>query len=205
MNLSDFLGSGGGPDVWASGKTVQQYAYVVSPADLEIYQRKTATGSGATDPYSDTTNYRPVSIDRLSSISNAWSGGAWTNPGVDSSFVGANTAAPTLAAGVRTALLSVTGKGSLDFCAMIKGGTQTISGTFRAEIVVDGRSVFDATFGTPGNYNYAILHGGAAGSSGNIAPIFMPCPFSNSLQVYITSSSGTNRIQFMSAYRGVQS
>ena len=160
-NLSDFLNSGGGAVPWVSGATVKQYAYVISPTDLEIYQRKTATGSGATDPYSDTTNYRPVSVERLSSISNAWSGGSWTVSGVMGAFAGANSSNAALGAGARTLMLSAAGKGSLDFCALAKWGTSAISGTFRAEIVVDGRTILDTTFGTPSNNSFAVLNGWA--------------------------------------------
>jgi hypothetical protein len=44
---------------WASGTTYQQYANVVSPANGGTYRRKTAAGSGTTDPSLDTTNYAP--------------------------------------------------------------------------------------------------------------------------------------------------
>ena len=206
-NLSDFLSSSSGASVWVSGATVQQYAYVVSPIDWEIYQRKTATGSGTTDPFYDTTNYRPVSVERLSSISNAWSGGAWTNVGVTSSFGGALSSNAALGAGVRTLMLSATGKGSLDFCALAKWGTNAISGTFRAEVIVDGRTILDVNYSTPANHNYAVLHGAVAGTSGVIGAVFMPCPFSSSMQVYVTSSAGVGGgvITFSSAYRGIQS
>lgn len=207
--LAKILGQGGGGlDVWASGKTVVQFDYVISPTDSEIYQRKTATGSGATDPYNDATNYRPVSIARLSSISNAWSGGAWTNNGTDFSFAGAVASAPNLPAGARTSVLSASGKGSLDFAALSKSGTSTISGTIRAEIIVDGRTILDTTFATPGNNNFAVLHGWAGPVGGallNTTP--MACPFSQSMQIYVTSSAGVaaNIMYFSYAMRGYQS
>ena len=205
--LAKILGQGGGGlDVWASGKTVVQFDYVISPTDSEIYQRKTATGSSATDPYNDATNYRPVSVERLSSISNAWSGGAWTNNGTSFSFAGAVASAPNLPAGARTSVLSASGKGSLDFAALSKPGTATISGTIRAEIIVDGRTILDTTFATPGNYNFAVLHGWA----GPVGPSVlntnaMACPFSSSLQVFLTASAGTSVLQFAYALRGIQS
>lgn len=205
---SVFSGGGGGAAPWVSGATVKQYAYVISPTDSEIYQRKTATGSGTTDPYNDTTNYRPVSIARLSSISNAWSGGAWTASGGASTFAGANSSSAALGAGARTLMLSAAGKGSLDFCALAKLGTNAISGTFRAEIVVDGRTILDTTFGTPSNFNFAVLNGWA-GSVGGAVLTTTPaqCPFSKELQVYVTSSAGTgvNVLTFASAIRGIQS
>lgn len=206
--LSTFIGGASGAKPWVSGATVKQYAYVVSPIDLEIYQRKTATGSGTTDPFYDTTNYRPVSVERLSSISNAWSGGSWTVSGVAGAFAGANSSSAALGAGVRTLMLSVAGKGSLDFCALAKWGTSAISGTFRAEIVVDGRTILDTTFGTPSNNSFAVLNGWA-GPVGAALLTTTPaqCPFSKELQVYVTSSAGTgvNVFAFASAIRGIQS
>ena len=206
--LSTFIGGASGAKLWVSGMTAKQYAYVISPTDLEIYQRKTATGSGATDPYSDTTNYRPVSIARLSSISNAWSGGSWTVSGVDGVFSGAKSSSAALGAGVRTLMLSAAGKGSLDFCALAKWGTGATSGTFRAEIVVDGRTILDTTFGAPGNNSFAVLNGWA-GPVGAAVLTTTPaqCPFSSSLQVYVTSSAGTGVgvFTFASAIRGIQS
>ena len=205
-NLSDFLSSGGGAAPWVSGATVKQYAYVISPTDMEIYQRKTATGSGTTDPFYDTTNYRPVSIARLSRITNGWSGGAWTNNGAFFSFAGVIASNPNLPAGARTSVLSASGKGSLDFAALAKPGTSPIPGTIRAEIIVDGRTILDTTFATPGNNNFAVLHGWAGPVGGallNTTP--MACPFSSSLQVFLTSSAGTSIPNFAYALRGVQS
>ena len=206
-NISQFF-NGGGVAPWVSGATVKQYAYVISPTDLEIYQRKTATGSGATDPYNDTTNYRPVSIARLSSISNAWSGGTWSATGGASAFAGANASNAALGAGVRTLMLSAAGKGSLDFCALAKWGAGVTSGTFRAEISVDGRSILDTTFGTPSNNSFAVLNGwaGPVGAA-VLTTTRAQCPFSKELQVYVTSSAGAGVgvFAFASAIRGIQS
>lgn len=212
-NLSDFLYSGaGGAKPWVSGAAVQQYAYVVSPNDLEIYQRKTATGSGTTDPYSDTTNYRPVSIDRLSSITNGWSaGGAWTNTGSTSigNFAGVTTSTPTLNAGVRTLVWNANGKGNVDFVSLIKIGTSAPTGTFRAELVVDGRTIFDATFSAPPSSatHFVVVAGGLSSPATNnpLTPLFMPCPFSKSFEFYVTASVSTTAINANIAIRGVQS
>jgi hypothetical protein len=58
--------------LWVSGNTYAQYAVVLSPADnLRMYRRKTASGSGTTDPKSDTTNYvltTPTSLTLLATI-----------------------------------------------------------------------------------------------------------------------------------------
>jgi hypothetical protein len=47
--------------LWVSGVSVNQNAAVISPADRRTYRRKTATGSGTTDPSLDTTNYVLIS------------------------------------------------------------------------------------------------------------------------------------------------
>lgn len=47
--------------LWVSGASVAQNAAVISPADRRTYRRKTATGSGSTDPSLDTTNYVLIS------------------------------------------------------------------------------------------------------------------------------------------------
>lgn len=54
--------------LWVSGATVAQYAHVQSPADGQLYVRITATGSGATDPANDATNYRPAGGRAIKSI-----------------------------------------------------------------------------------------------------------------------------------------
>ena len=206
--LSTFIGGASGAKPWVSGAVIKRYAYVISPTDSEIYQRKTATGSGATDPYNDATNYRPVSVERLSSISNAWSGGSWTVSSVVGAFAGANSSSAALGAGVRTLMLSAAGKGSLDFCALAKWGANAISGTFRAEIIVDGRSILNTTFGTPSDTSFAVLNGwaGPVGAA-VLTTTRAQCPFSKELQVYVTSSAGTSQyaFTFASAIRGIQS
>ncbi len=64
---SDVLGSGAKP--WVSGKTYKQGVVVLSPADnYQAYVRIGATGAGATDPASDTTNYRPFGGRAIKSI-----------------------------------------------------------------------------------------------------------------------------------------
>ena len=176
------------------------------------YQRKTATGSGATDPYSDTTNYRPVSIARLASITNGWSsGGAWTNAASSSvsDFVGTIRTQPTLNAGVRTLVWNANGKGNVDFIALIKIGTSAPTGTFRAELVVDGRTIFDATFSAPPSSvtSFVVIAGGLSSPSTTnpLSPLFMSCPFSKSFEFYVTASVGTTAIYANLAVRGVQS
>lgn len=189
INLTEIIGGAGGIKPWVSGATIKRYAYVVSPTDLEVYQRKTATGSGATDPYSDTTNYRPASFDRVSSITNAWSAGG-TSPGSASDFLGYVTApTPAFSAGVRTAVLNISGRSSLRFFAVQAGAA--VSGSVRLEILLDGRTVFDVTssaYTASGNFSIGAGYVAGALSSVNI-PGFDDFRCSNSLQVYITCSN----------------
>lgn len=48
--------------LWSSGVTVPQNANVISPLDRQTYRRKTAAGSGTTDPALDPANYVLVSV-----------------------------------------------------------------------------------------------------------------------------------------------
>ena len=67
MNLDYLLG--GTAPLWASGETYDQYQVVKSPAASgALYIRTTSAGSGATDPASDTTNYRPYIARAIKSI-----------------------------------------------------------------------------------------------------------------------------------------
>ena len=67
MNL-DALLAGTAP-LWASGETYDQYQVLKSPAAAgALYIRITAAGSGATDPASDSTNYRPFLGRAIKSI-----------------------------------------------------------------------------------------------------------------------------------------
>lgn len=140
-NYTDYWGSAGGAiDTWFSGKTVKQYQLVTSPADGEVYKRKTATGSGTTDPADDTTNYRPVSYTRTAAIVG---GGMISAAGtVGNCFVGATkNVVGALAVGARTNVLSVTGRGSIDYLAYHKAA----GGDARVEVIIDGVTVMDRT------------------------------------------------------------
>ena len=67
MNLDSLLP--GTAPLWVSGDTYDQYQVVKSPAASgALYMRTTAAGSGATDPASDTTNYRPFIGRAIKSI-----------------------------------------------------------------------------------------------------------------------------------------
>ena len=66
-SLSQF--TGGSTQVWASGITYLQGQIVLSPgSNYQQYVRVTATGSGTTDPSSDSTNYKPLGARPIKSI-----------------------------------------------------------------------------------------------------------------------------------------
>ena len=146
IGFSDVFGGGGGaPKVWASGMTVAKWEAVISPLDGEVYRRKTATGSGTTDPADDLTNYIALSFRRTASVNtpaasvfrNTYTGAIYTANGSVKTTLG------SISAGVRTLALNLSGRGVLTFAAAISavGG----AGNVRFELIVDGRSVLDVS------------------------------------------------------------
>lgn len=206
-NLSDFLG-GGGAKPWVSGMTVAQWQDVISPADGETYRRKTATGNGTTDPSDDRTNYQPVSFDRV--VSQSRNTGTFAGTYLDRMGT-TNKQAPGLAVGVRTSLLSVSGKGEVNFLA-VQNGVYTYGGTQRLEVVVDGVTIFDASGSLGGAaYTNLVAIGGFApietGASPNGNEVFDKVRFSKSLQVFLTASGAATPagyIKLRALYKGYQ-
>ena len=206
MNLSELIGGGGGAAPWVSGATVKQYAYVISPTDMEIYQRKTATGSGATDPYSDTTNYRCVSFDRATAIVAQPSPASFGGGGAIANGFSFSAPNPALSAGVRTSLLSVTGKGAALFYAFSRMGTTTTS-QMRIELIFDGIPIVDVTFAaSSGTLTGSAVFIGSLSSS-NLPAFTLPIKFAKSFQVFATAATTQAANQFVihSAYMGYQS
>ena len=207
MNLSDLFG-GGGAKPWVSGMTVNQWQDVISPADGETYRRKTATGSGTTDPSDDRTNYRPVSFDRV--VSQSRDKGIFVGTYLDRMGT-TNTQAPGLAVNVRTSLLSVSGKGEVNFLA-VQSGVYPYGGTQRLEVIVDGVTIFDAS-GSLGaaSYTNLVAIGGFAPIESSASPrgneVFDKVRFSKSLQVFLTASGAATpagHINFRALYKGYQ-
>ena len=133
-----------GAPLWSSGMTVAQWQEVRSPLDGEIYRRKTATASSATDPADDLTNYIAVSYVRSTTLPLKQS--AWATQASASSTYYAEgivrTAVGVIANGVRTSILSLTGRGGVGFLGL----WQSASGsTFRIEMICDGRTIYDVT------------------------------------------------------------
>ena len=190
-----------------SGMTVNQWQDVISPADGETYRRKTATGSGTTDPSDDRTNYLPVSFDRVvSQYRRVTSGtGVFMDRGGS-----AGTSLPAMSIGARTSLLSVSGKGEVNFLS-VQNSSTTFGGTQRLEVIVDGVSIFDASAALGGAvYTYLIPIGGFApietGATPNGNEVFDRVRFSKSLQVFLTASGAaiTSNLTLRALYKGYQ-
>jgi hypothetical protein len=185
---SDFFTTGVKP--WVSGKNYKQYAFVISPADGEVYIRKTADGSGTTDPADDTTNYRPVSYTRTLALPSVDLIAVSSNPAA--CFIGASrNVVGALAVGARTNVLSVSGRGAIDYLAYHK----TAGGSARLEVIVDGITVMDRTDATYSGTSALIAIGQAsAGSTASNAAAearFDPTgvQFRRSLNVWVTNTA----------------
>lgn len=175
---------------WSSGMTVNRREVVISPADDELYRRITATGGGTTDPADDMTNYVAVSYERTAALQD---GALISGTGATLANTGRGATQAALAAigtSTRTNILSVTGRGCIDYFAFIKAAT----GTTRIEIVCDGRTILDqsATYTTI-TVLLAIGQSGLSGDGGMPFYIATLDPkgveFRRSLQVYLTNTA----------------
>lgn len=175
---------------WASGMTVAQWEVVISPLDGEVYRRITATGGGATDPADDTTNYRAVSFERVSSVSIVTL--TSSNAAVASVFNGVTRVSTgTINVGVRTSILSITGSGRADFLGFFKGA----AGGGTLELFIDGRQVTTGSISASAG-DAALLIGSAAGhyNGTTYSNLYNALPmggvsFRRSLQVFFTPTT----------------
>lgn len=187
LGASSYMDVEGAMRTWASGMTVRKHQKVVSPADNEEYRRITATGGGTTDPADDLTNYRAASFERTDAILGAEMLAAAGNinnacQGATKSIFGA------LGVGVRTSVLSVTGRGCLDYLALAKSA----GGTMRIEVIVDGRTVLDRTDTHSTSLWLRVL--GMASGNGATTNWFIEARYDpagvqirRSLQIYVTA------------------
>jgi hypothetical protein len=66
---------------WNSGQVYEQFSAVISRVDYQTYRRKTASGSSATDPANDPTNWAsltsvpPVGVSRVQGLKGSGTGG----------------------------------------------------------------------------------------------------------------------------------
>lgn len=199
-NISQFIPGGNSIKLWASGVSVAKWETVKSPLDGELYTRKTATGSGTVDPADDITNYFAASFERCGAMlvkptaSFLGNGGQANN---SSYAYGIPRVQPgTISIGTRTMIYSQTGRGALTFLGLYSyPGTRT----WRVEVIIDGRSVHDASYSSTatnsvctliGNVVSGIVPGGSAvsqegfGYQDSLGPLFR-----RSLQIYVTPTT----------------
>jgi hypothetical protein len=209
-NLSTFIGGGGSAKPWASGATVNQYALVISPADQEIYARKTATGSGTTDPADDATNYNAVSYERVLALPTIALGDATSASLYLAKFP--RTTVGAISSGVRTSVLSLSGRGVLNVLGYSKSVTSAGVTNMRFELLIDGRTVLDVTlaFVSGATTQTATLVGIPipANTGGTDFPEYAvspaPLEFRRSAQLFITPSIALPaNTTLVSSYRSV--
>jgi hypothetical protein len=175
------------PPPWASSVPIAKGQWLTSPADNEIYQRIAATGTDTVDPADDLVKYIARSYERTDAILGAEMLAAAGNinnacQGATKSIFGA------LGVGVRTSVLSVTGRGCLDYLALAKSA----GGTMRIEVIVDGRTVLDRTDTHSTSLWLRVL--GMASGNGATTNWFIEArydpagvQFRRSLQIYVTA------------------
>ncbi|MBL8355529.1 MAG: hypothetical protein JNM01_11930 [Delftia acidovorans] len=146
------LGMGGGDaQIWSSSLVVTQGQVVQSPADWEFYKRIAATGSGATDPADDTTNYIAASYRRTLALPSR----APFLTTAAGSYYAANLPAtsPRISQGVRTLIFSATGRGVVGFFGI---GCSN-AGILRVEMIIDGRTVYDSNVTMQGDNGWTLI------------------------------------------------
>lgn len=178
-----------GKRTWASGMTVKKNEIVKSPADNEDYERITATGGGTTDPADDTTNYVARSYRRTISLPAVTASSlldAVTTTSVAMGATRINT--PAVAVGVRGNVLSITGRGNIDYLLLNKSA----SSSMLIEIVCDGRTIYSQNPGL-NNVNSAVVPIGMLGPSSDHSVLFryaifdpLGVEFRRSFEVFVT-------------------
>lgn len=198
------------PITWVSGMSVTQRQLVVSPADNEIYIRKTATGSGTTDPADDTTNYNAVSYQRTLALPTIALGDATSASQYLKSYPRTNVAA--ISSGVRTSVLSLAGRGVLNVLGYSKSVTSAGTTSMRFELLIDGRTVLDVTLafvaGTTTQTATLIGFPDPSNTGGTDYPEYnvtpSPVQFMRSAQLFITPSIALPAsTTLVSSYRSV--
>lgn len=152
-----------------------------------VYARRLQLASDAIDPADDVTNYVARSYERTDAILGAAMLAAAAT-GISSFCIGATKSIyGALGVGARTSVLSVTGRGCLDYLVLSKGA----SGTQRIEVIVDGRTVLDRT-DTHSSSTYLMALGMASANGGSnsfVEARFDPAgvQFRRALQIYVTN------------------
>lgn len=204
--LSDLLGggAGGAVPIWASGMTVEQGGVVLSPAAaLKPYIRTSATGGGTTDPALDSATYRAWGARPVRAIFGSDLTTAADMPGIGlSAWREANqlrqTLSGALTANTYKTVLSVSGAGELNFCAL--STVDAIGRNCSLRITADGVVVYEKTIVALDSQK-AIVGVGGIDSSISSAAKFAPVPFFASLTVELKSSlSETDKVFAITNY-----
>lgn len=202
-NLSQFFPSGS-PKVWVSETTYGTGNVVLSPAaNYHPYVRIT-DGAGTTDPALDGTNYRAYGRRPVRAIFGGDSTSAASMPSIgDPLWREANqlrqTLSGALTANTYKTVLSFSGAGELNFCAL-----STVDATSRncsLRITADGVVVYEKTVVSLGSQKAIVGVGGIDSSVANGAAKFAPVPFFASLTVELKSSlTETDKILALTNY-----
>ena len=197
QTLAELAGILGSVPLWYSGRAVRQWDPVTSAIDGEIYRRKTAAGAGTLDPADDRTNYNAVSYVRVNAL--PVRSRRSENPSVDPNYWANNavkTRPASIAAGVRTEILSMTGRGNLQFAGVF---LTTSAGNTRLEVICDGFTVLDTTLSAFASQGF-VLAGMSVDSPYVVGPnnyvgvdyTAVPVdalPFRRTVKVFITPTS----------------
>ncbi|MDA8521971.1 hypothetical protein [Acidovorax sp. NCPPB 4044] len=185
MDLAKLMGQGGGgsAELWSASATIEQGALVISPLDKEVYRRVAATGTSATDPADDLTNYVAASYPRTTSLPIGY-----TLPHIypDNVRGVTRTGQTNIAQATRTQVLSVTGRGSLLHAGAWRSANQGETAGLRNEIWADGRKLVEWESTAAGGHYVTVL--GASFKVGDdlIAAAGAPVVFRRSLVIWIT-------------------
>lgn len=194
-NPSSSGGTGSSVITWVSGMNVDQWQEVRSPADGEKYVRKTAAGGGTTDPADDVTNYNASSYQRVTAINPRETivGNATNNPN-DWCRGATKAAIPAIASGARTSVLSLTGRGLLQFMGV--WAPSVYAGSALIEVFIDGKSVFSQSksFSSVGGWiglgnTVAQTVGGNYFEDYSVQPSGSGIPFRRSVQIFVTPAA----------------
>lgn len=177
------------PPPWAASVEIAKGQWLTSLADNEIYQRIAATGTDTVDPADDLVKYVARSYERTAALQAASLVASGSTVGNIATNVTKSTFG-ALSVGARTSVLSVTGRGVLDYLLLWKGAT----GTTLVEVEVDGRNVLSQTDTyTAGVALIALGYPATPGDGTNAVRTAVPDPsgvhFRRSLQVWITNTA----------------
>lgn len=103
----------------------------------------------------------------------------------------ASVSVGTLSAGVLKKVLSISGKGQINFLMALEVGVGPYNNQIK--VTLDGTVIFDKTVSIPQNYGViAVGYGAGAVATGDFLAMHQPIQFESSLLVEIASSSASS-------------